>query len=408
VTHQPSQTNFRSTREEPLRTPREERDYRRGYTISIKRLFLAFLIELVIVITSLIAAWLYAEEYSHDLESKIMMMLAPIAYAVVELTRVPLALATRSHLSALMRIVALVAVLGAAGVTVKSMSQLGQMQFQPRLDKVVSARAELREARDNKGTIEDRIKSAQDDVATAKAVLEKAQDHSTAVSGDARGLPPTQCHPVMTTRPDNTVVRSQRCLVDPRTAPMMGNLANANAAVNKAQADLDAAEKRLHELDLSAADRAVTTAEINYRETIHHSQLHSFAGMLFGIDGTDVSDGEINTVLRIFVFGAAIFVSLSSTFLAMTAVVPVKKQASIEIPDAGIIALLQPIYREAKERIAKQAAVNLADHLTNDSIKAAKSEAAKTDEPSPPPEESEVIDLLHKLKERRDADRRHD
>ena len=71
-----------------------ERDHRRGYSINYKQVGLAFAIEVVVVIISLIGAWLMASKYSRTPSDFILMMLAPVGYAMVEFSRVPLALAT--------------------------------------------------------------------------------------------------------------------------------------------------------------------------------------------------------------------------------------------------------------------------------------------------------------------------
>ena len=120
-----------------------KRDQQRGYSINCKQVVLAFSIEIIIVITSLIGAWLMAIKYGRTSTDQFLMMLAPVAYAMVEFSRVPLALATRTQRSFLMKFVALLAVLCAAGVTVKSMSMLGEIMFRPRLEAVSEAKRNL-------------------------------------------------------------------------------------------------------------------------------------------------------------------------------------------------------------------------------------------------------------------------
>lgn len=58
-------------------------DEERGYSIDRKRVALAYLAETVIVAASLMGAALFAEQYGHqDTNTMLMMMLAPVAYAV--------------------------------------------------------------------------------------------------------------------------------------------------------------------------------------------------------------------------------------------------------------------------------------------------------------------------------------
>ena len=112
------------------------RDLRRGYRINYKQVVLAFGIETVVVATSLLGALFFAQEYARTTSQYYMMLLAPIAYAMVEFSRVPLAISVRTQMSHVMRALALLAVLCAAGVTVKSVSQLGELMFRPRLNRV--------------------------------------------------------------------------------------------------------------------------------------------------------------------------------------------------------------------------------------------------------------------------------
>ena len=82
------------------RDSKHERDQRRGYAIDKKRVIMAYAAELVIVVTSLRGAWLFANMYGHGEARQIeMMMLAPIGYAVIEFCRVPLAISARAHSS---------------------------------------------------------------------------------------------------------------------------------------------------------------------------------------------------------------------------------------------------------------------------------------------------------------------
>ena len=120
----------------------------RGYAVNMKRIVLAYSVEALIVITSLIGAWLFAKQYGHnDFDTMLMMMLGPIAFAVVEFCRIPLAIATRMpSFNVFLKSIIVLALVGAAFVTVKSVSQLGEMMFRPRLYDVVHARERLAEA----------------------------------------------------------------------------------------------------------------------------------------------------------------------------------------------------------------------------------------------------------------------
>jgi hypothetical protein len=138
-----------------------ERDEGRGFSINYKRFTLAFFVEFVVIATSLYGALMFARMYaSGDVTAKHMMMLAPISYAVIELCRVPLALSIRTQRSLVIKALAAIGVAAAMGVTVKSMSQLGEIMFRPRLFEVVKKHELLIDAQDNPRSLIKRIEDA--------------------------------------------------------------------------------------------------------------------------------------------------------------------------------------------------------------------------------------------------------
>src|SRR5438034_1667949 len=135
---------FSKEHREEVRARAEDRDEQRGYRVDKKRVVIAYTAEIVIIAASLYGAWLFAKTYGHhDPDTIAMMLLAPIGYAVIEFCRVPLALSVRTHRSWFVRTLAVFGLLCAAGVTVKSMSQLGEIMFRPRLFDVVHAAEKL-------------------------------------------------------------------------------------------------------------------------------------------------------------------------------------------------------------------------------------------------------------------------
>jgi hypothetical protein len=340
----------------------ENVDERRGYSISRKRLGLAFALEGVVVVASLIGAWLFAKKYGHDFDTRLMMMLAPVAYAVTELSRVPLAVSTRIQPSIQMRLLAFVAVIFAAGVTTKSMSQLGEIMFRPRLMDVAYAHSELDQARNAQAQIEKRIADADDEVERSKSAYDGSVARATAASNDLRNIPGSKCFAEVQQRAYGTY-RSTKCIADPRTGVLSTNVRAADSALGEASKKLEAAKRDRAALDPKEAYRRVETATLKYRDAILNSQLHSFTAMFFGTDATRVSDEQINVFLRIFVFVPAILVSLSSTFLAMTAVTRLKRPAPIEVPDEGLLHLLTPMHDEIVREAASKVAADVNDQF---------------------------------------------
>jgi hypothetical protein len=343
----------------------QERDERRGYSINLKRLSLAFLAEIVVVVASLVGAWLFAHKYGkNDTETILMMMLAPLGYAVIELSRVPLALSIRTQRSYIVRVMAIIGVIAAAGVTVKSMSQLGEIMFRPRLVDVVRANAAVAEARDQRASIDSKIAVADKIVAeqeeARKGALKRAMDATVQLSS----LPAQKTYRVNGRDKRGRPYTTTRVITDPRTATIAQTLKEANANVDEVTAKLDAARAERAKLDRGAADRAVIAAEAAHKEAVLNSQLHSFTAMVFAKEPTQVTDAEIHEFLRVFVFLPAIFVSLASTLLALTSIEKIKKapEGPVAMPAEGAQYVLGPyaqqIYTDAMQ-VAEKAAQNV-------------------------------------------------
>ena len=340
---------------------RRAADLERGYSLSYKRLALAFAAEGVIVVTSLAGAWLFASIYGgNDPLSFWMMMLAPAAYAVIEFSRVPLAVSIRTQRSLVLRIVAAIGVLGAAAVTVKSVSQLGEIMFRPRLQEAVKAQERLVEANNARATLDRQIKDADAVVAQRTAQLDDAERRLKSSNTELGALPPQKCFRVTSTTPDGRRVSSTRCSTDPRTEAMKTSLGSAQKDRQDASTRLDEARAERAKLDRSAVDRAQSEAEMGFRDAIMRSQLHSFTGMVFFKDPAQVTDQEIHSFLFFFVFIPALGASLASTLLALTSVEKLREDDDIVLdPQAGSF-ILEPfaveIVRQAREEAERTAA----------------------------------------------------
>jgi hypothetical protein len=340
---------------------RRAADLERGYSLSYKRLALAFAAEGVIVVTSLAGAWLFASIYGgNDPLSFWMMMLAPAAYAVIEFSRVPLAVSIRTQRSLVLRIVAAIGVLGAAAVTVKSVSQLGEIMFRPRLQEAVKAQERLVDANNARATLDRQIKDADAVVAQRTAQLDDAERRLKSSNTELGALPPQKCFRVTSTTPDGRRVSSTRCSTDPRTEAMKTSLGSAQKDRQDASTRLDEARAERAKLDRSAVDRAQSEAEMGFRDAIMRSQLHSFTGMVFFKDPAQVTDQEIHSFLFFFVFIPALGASLASTLLALTSVEKLREDDDIVLdPQAGSF-ILEPfaveIVRQAREEAERTAA----------------------------------------------------
>ena len=356
---------MRRARSRDTEAYRLERAKARGYTISYKRLVLAYLCESVIVATSLAGAWLFAELYGdQDRVAFYMMLLAPIAYGVIEFSRVPLAVSIRTQRSLTLRIIAAIGVIGAAFVTIKSISQLGEIMFRPRLTEAVRTNEVLTDARNAQATSDRLIADADAVVKQRVTQLEDAEKRLKAGNTELGALPPQRCYKVTSTAPDGRRTTGTRCSTDPRTEAMKASLGTAVADRNAASARLDEARVVRSRLDRTAIDRKVSEAEVAHRDAIMRSQLHSFTAMVFGREPDKVTDKEIHSFLFFFVFVPAIGASLASTLLALTSVETVEQdEDGIRLDAASGNYILAPfaadILRQAREAAEAQAAATL-------------------------------------------------
>jgi hypothetical protein len=331
-----------------------ERDQKRGYSINYKQVGLALAIEIVVVIISLIGAWLMASRYGRTSTDYVLMMLAPVAYAMVELTRVPLALATRTQRNHFMKFVATLAVLCAAGVTIKSMSMLGEIMFRPRLEAVAEAKRYLDKSNHDHDSIAYAIKNADDLVAQRKSEREAAEQQLSRATAEMGKHPGQTCSQIFGTDRNGKDYRGQKCTPDPATLALNQQLHAVSEERAVASKKLEEANGKRDALSLIEADKLTADAEATYRDALFHSQLHSFTSMVFGKDPNQVTEGEIASFLRIFVFLPAVFVALASTLLAMTAVNHIKPKrdaAPVLVPDAAVIQILKAAVQSANMQL---------------------------------------------------------
>jgi hypothetical protein len=332
---------------------RKAADQERGYRISYKRLALAFACEGVVVATSLAGAWLFATLYGGtDRIAFWMMMLAPVAYAVIEFSRVPLAVSIRTQRSLTLRIIAAIGVLGAAAVTIKSISQLGEIMFRPRLQEAVRTHETLIDAKNAQATLDRKIADADAVVAQRVSQLAEAEKRLKGANTELGALPPQRCYRVTTTNRDGRRTSGTRCSTDPRTEAMKTSLGTASTDRTGASTRLDEARVERAKFDRTEVDRKVSEAEVAHKDAIMRSQLHSFTAMVFGKDPGQVTDREIHVFLFFFVFIPAIGASLASTLLALTAVETLpREEEDVRLEDIAGNYILGPF----AEKIVREA-----------------------------------------------------
>ena len=334
-----------------------------GYRIDYKYLGMAYGIEAAVVATSLLSAWFFAKIYGHnDFDTMAMMMLAPIAYAGIEIARVPLALALRTQPSFFWKLVFAIMVLCAVAVSVKSLSQLGEVMFRPRLIDVTRTTAALKDAQSAEAAFAGKVHDADAVVTQRTAELSDAQARLKAVNSELGALPADKCARVWHLNSLGRRFSSQECHADGRQKVMSVNLADAEKTRADASDKLDAARKVRDALDATAVAKRVADMELARRDAVLNSQLHSFTGMFFGKDPTEVTEGELHSFLRFFVFFPAIFASLAATALALASVTPLRAAPeAVEVDEQALVdQLLSPLTRSLDAHAEKAASIAVA------------------------------------------------
>lgn len=285
--------------------------------IDKKRLVLAYVIEGGVVATSLVSASLYATQYGRDGLTITGMMVAPIIYAFIELARVPMAGVVRTSQSVLVKLLAAIAILAAAAITAKSVSQMGEMQFRPRLEEVSIKRGLRDEAKANLDAVTHRIsqltalaESRQQDLTRLNQQLVKITDERTATA--------TKSKPYAVKLADGRVV--WRSPPDHGVNKNLNDRSSTLVAEQKGlQAELEKTRAELSSLDRASVEKQLGIAQKDYAHAIQNSQLHHFAGMIFGVDPAHVGDDRIALVMRVFVLIPAVFAGIIATVLALSA-----------------------------------------------------------------------------------------
>lgn len=319
----PNRDALRERREWALDMQRwkQARDVERGYRIKWGYVGIAYLVEFMVIGASLAGAWLFAGYYSDgDNRAFYFMLLAPVVYAAVELCRVPLGILARTQRSWFVRGLAMVGILFAAGVTTKSVSQLGEMMFHPRLMDAAKTKTAMKDAQADRASIDTRIAVADARVAQYTNELDQIEKRSADNAAQLAGLPAQRCERISGTNSRGMKYANLKCVADPRVATLAASVTKASADRAVVTKDLEEARKARAQLDRGAADRKVADTEQAYRNAVNRSQLHSFTAMVYGVDPIEVSDAQVHAFLRIFVFVPALCAAFASTILALSAV----------------------------------------------------------------------------------------
>jgi hypothetical protein len=325
------------------------RDLARGYSINIKQVVLAFVIEFTIIGLILASQFLIASEQgTHALEA----LLFPIALAMVELARVPLALAVRTQHSWSVKFAAALGVLSAVVVTSFSLSTIAYRTFDPRLSQANDTHNEYLNLVSQRSSLNDQMIAAESAVEHEGRQRDTINEQIKGITPQLTAQPAQACTTVTVQNPIQGAPPSTRqsCKDNPVLKPLQAELATLNAKLKQLDTSLgmlnttaEQARKQLVQLD-----GKIATAEASYRDTINHSQLHSYTAMLFRKDPREVSDAEVKTLEWYLIIIPSIAAAFASTLIAITAVRRIPREPTATIPDDAAAYLFGPLLNAIK------------------------------------------------------------
>jgi hypothetical protein len=337
------------------RTWRSERDADRGYSINVKQVVLAFAVEFVII--GLILAnqsAIAAELPNATWLSLIKGTSLPIALAMAELARVPLAIAVRTQPSWNIKLVAVAGVMAAVVVTSVNLSLIGWNTYDPRLEEVNRKHVELLKLQDQKNVLASQIATADNAVQQKRSDRDSAYAHQSQLQMDLNKQQNVVPGTSKTTNPDGTTNTRTIFRENPAIPLLKKELADLKPKIVAAEAAFKQAEVQRASIDTrqQELDQKISAVETEYREAINRSQLHSYAAMLFGKDPSNLTDGEVKTLERYLIWIPAIAAALSSTLIAMTAVRRRKRpkpQPEAVLPNEAANYLFGPFFEAMKQ-----------------------------------------------------------
>jgi len=234
------------------------------------------------------------------------------------------------------------------------MSMLGEIMFRPRLEAVAEAKRSLDKINHDRDSITYAIRAADELVAQRKNEWKVAEEQLSRTTTEMGRHPGQTCSAVFGTDKNGKDYRAQKCTPDPATLALNQRLHSYSEDLAEASKKLEEANSKRDALSVTDANKRSANAEERYKDALFHSQLHSFTSMVFGKGPNQVTEGEIASFLRVFVFLPAIFVALASTLLAMTAVNHIKPKRDatpVIVPDAAVIQILRAAVQSANTQL---------------------------------------------------------
>ena len=366
--------SFRTRRKKRVRelaADRLERDTQRGYSINVKQVVLAFAVEFWIIALIIVGTYLLiAESGQLTREAIFSALLFPAALSMVELARVPLAIAVRTQNAWHIKLLASLGVIAAITVTSFSLSQIAWKTFDNRIVEATQANDKLSEAKSNKLIFQNMIEHSRSDVDQKIQVRKSVSERLAGLEAQLTKTSSASGIATTTLRgPDGSILLDEngkprtnsapRLIVDTKQQKTLKDLIDSTKKeLGVAQADVQKVEEYAKNIDTRGIDDEVAKAEAAYRAAVNRSQLHSYTAMVTGKAVADVTDAEVKNLEKYLIIIPSIAAALASTLIAITSVrriKPTKPQPVPTIPDEAAAYLFGPlvdaIKREAKDAV---------------------------------------------------------
>ena len=348
----------KSTRRSERAMARRERDAERGYTINVKYVVLAFGVEFFIIGLILVGQYFIAEEAAR--EKVFSILLFPIGLAVVELARVPLAIAVRTQTAWSVKCFAALGVIAAIVVTSFSLSTIAYQTFDPRLTEANEKHDALERLRADRRNLADKINTAIADVDQKVKARENVNERYKELQSQISKL---------------STARGERCITittqdggtkrdcTPTSITNQAQHRTLTTQLENTKKELDQAENALRDAGAERAkydpqkiSQQIASAEDDYRKAVARSQLHSYTSMIMRKAPADVSEAEVKALESYLIFIPSIAAALASTLLAISAVHRIRRkdESVATIPDEAAAFLFGPLV-EAIKRSASDA-----------------------------------------------------
>jgi hypothetical protein len=364
--------SFRSRRRKIAR----ERDAERGYSINVKQVVLAFAVEFWIIALITVGTYLLiADNGQLSREAIFGALLFPAALSMVELARVPLAIAVRTQNAWHIKLLASLGVMAAITVTSFSLSQIAWKTFDNRIVEATQANDKLIEVKKNLAGFQGLIDQSQRDIAQKNQVRNGVSERLASLEGQLTKISSASGTATTTLKgADGSVLFDQNGKPQTTSRPiaivnqqqlntLKDQIANTRKELDAAKAGVQQAEEYGKTLDRRKIDDEIAKADAAYRAAVNKSQLHSYTSMVTGKAVADVTDAEVKNLEKYLIIIPSIAAALASTLIAITSVrsiKPTKVQPVPTIPDEAAAYLFGPLVVALRNeaRAAVMAAIN--------------------------------------------------